>query len=34
MYEKDGYQTVDIWRAYYDDGEDGIVMEKALNHEV
>ena len=30
MYEKEGYTTVDVWKAYYNDGEDGIVMEKKL----
>lgn len=30
MYEKEGYRTVDIWKKYYNDGEDGLVMEKAL----
>ncbi len=30
MYEKDGYKTREIWKAYYNDGEDGIVMEKNL----
>jgi ribosomal-protein-alanine N-acetyltransferase len=30
MYEKEGYKTTDIWKAYYNDGEDGIVMEKEL----
>lgn len=30
MYEKDGYKTRDIWKAYYNDGEDGMVMEKNL----
>jgi ribosomal protein S18 acetylase RimI-like enzyme len=30
MYEKEGYATIDVWRAYYHDGEDGIVMEKQL----
>jgi ribosomal protein S18 acetylase RimI-like enzyme len=30
MYEKDGYKTADIWKAYYNDGEDGMVMEKLL----
>jgi len=30
LYEKEGYQTVDIWKTYYDDGEDGLVMEKIL----
>ncbi len=30
MYEKDGYQTIDIWKSYYNDGEDAQVMQKAL----
>ena len=30
MYEKEGYKTIDIWQAYYNDGESAIVMEKAL----
>ncbi len=30
MYEKEGYQTIDIWKGYYHDGEDGMVMEKVL----
>ena len=30
MYEQDGYRTVDIWRAYYNDGESAQLMEKAL----
>jgi ribosomal-protein-alanine N-acetyltransferase len=30
LYEKQGYQSVDIWRRYYNDGEDGLVMEKSL----
>ncbi|MBI5943351.1 MAG: GNAT family N-acetyltransferase [Chloroflexi bacterium] len=30
MYEKDGYKTMDVWKTYYNDGEDGIVMEKNL----
>ena len=30
MYEKDGYATTEIWNGYYDDGEDGMVMEKEL----
>lgn len=30
MYEKHGYQAIDIWRAYYNDGEDAQVMEKQL----
>jgi ribosomal-protein-alanine N-acetyltransferase len=28
MYEKLGYRTTDIWRGYYNDGEDGLVMTK------
>jgi ribosomal-protein-alanine N-acetyltransferase len=30
LYEKEGYRTVDIWSKYYNDGEDGLVMEKNL----
>lgn len=30
LYEKEGYHTVDLWQSYYRDGEDGLVMEKAL----
>ncbi len=30
MYEKAGYATTDIWKAYYHDGEDGMVMEKEV----
>jgi ribosomal-protein-alanine N-acetyltransferase len=32
MYEKEGYVTTDIWRAYYDDGEGGMVMERILEN--
>ena len=30
MYKKDGYATTEIWNHYYNDGEDGMVMEKIL----
>jgi hypothetical protein len=30
MYEKLGYSNSDIWRAYYSNGEDGLVMSKML----
>jgi ribosomal-protein-alanine N-acetyltransferase len=30
LYEREGYRTVDVWKAYYNDGEDGLVMEKSL----
>ncbi len=30
MYEKDGYKSKDIWHAYYNDGEDAMLMEKWL----
>jgi len=30
LYEKHGYRTMDIWRGYYNDGEDGIIMEKSI----
>lgn len=32
LYAQEGYRTVDIWKAYYGDGEDGVVMEKPLPH--
>jgi ribosomal-protein-alanine N-acetyltransferase len=28
LYEQEGYHTIDIWKGYYNDGEDGLVMEK------
>ena len=28
LYEQEGYRTIDIWKAYYNDGENAIVMEK------
>ncbi|HLO29716.1 MAG TPA: GNAT family N-acetyltransferase [Anaerolineales bacterium] len=30
LYEQEGYHSVDIWKRYYNDGEDGLVMEKIL----
>lgn len=30
MYEKEGYRTIDIWQAYYNDGESAMMMEKTL----
>jgi ribosomal protein S18 acetylase RimI-like enzyme len=30
LYEQEGYRSVDIWKQYYNDGEDGLVMEKIL----
>ncbi len=30
MYEQAGYLPIDLWKAYYDDGEDALVMEKNL----
>ena len=30
LYEKLGYQQVDIWSKYYRNGEDGLVFEKNL----
>jgi ribosomal protein S18 acetylase RimI-like enzyme len=32
LYEKEGYRSVDIWKRYYNDGEDGLVMEKRLRN--
>lgn len=31
LYETEGYRYVDIWKRYYNDGEDGLVMEKLLD---
>ena len=28
LYEQEGYQRVDVWRGYYKDGVDALVMEK------
>lgn len=33
LYRKAGYRTVDIWKKYYSDGEDGLVMEKILDED-
>ena len=30
LYEQEGYRTVDIWKSYYVDGEDGLVMGKLV----
>jgi ribosomal-protein-alanine N-acetyltransferase len=30
LYETEGYRTLDIWKGYYVDGEDGLVMGKKL----
>lgn len=30
MYEKEGYMSIDLWKAYYHDGEDALLMEKEL----
>lgn len=30
MYERRGYATIDVWKTYYSDGEDAMVMEKSL----
>lgn len=29
LYEQEGYRQIDIWRKYYKDGSDALVMEKA-----
>ena len=34
LYEQEGYHTTDIWKAYYDDGENAIVMEKSRQSDV
>jgi ribosomal-protein-alanine N-acetyltransferase len=33
MYEAEGYRTIDIWKAYYNDGEDAQVMQKPLKQD-
>jgi ribosomal protein S18 acetylase RimI-like enzyme len=33
LYEKSGYYRLDVWHAYYNDGSDGLVMEKARTGE-
>jgi len=30
LYEREGYAPIDVWQAYYSDGEDAMVMEKVL----
>jgi ribosomal protein S18 acetylase RimI-like enzyme len=30
MYEQEGYVSIDIWKGYYNDGEDAMLMEKEL----
>lgn len=30
IYEKAGYRSVDHWLAYYNDGEDALIMEKHI----
>lgn len=30
LYEKEGYTMVDVWKRYYSDYEDALVMEKKL----
>ncbi len=34
LYEQEGYHTMDIWKTYYTDGEDAIVMEKSRRPDV
>jgi len=32
LYQKRGYEQIDVWPRYYHGGEDAIVMEKALKN--
>jgi ribosomal-protein-alanine N-acetyltransferase len=32
LYDRLGYQTVERWRRYYQDGEDALVMAKSSGH--
>lgn len=34
LYEQEGYRTMDMWKAYYADGENAIVMEKPRGPDV
>jgi ribosomal-protein-alanine N-acetyltransferase len=34
LYEKEGYQRVDVWGQYYSDDEDALVMEKKLRNTI
>jgi len=31
LYEKNGYGVVEIWKAYYLDGEDAILLQKSVD---
>lgn len=31
LYEKEGYKMIDVWKNYYSDYEDAMVMEKKLD---
>jgi ribosomal protein S18 acetylase RimI-like enzyme len=31
LYQKRGYEQIDVWPAYYSGGEDAVVMEKVLS---
>jgi len=31
LYESEGYQRIDLWRSYYRDGGDALIMEKPNN---
>ena len=33
LYQQCDYVEIDVWRRYYADGEDGIVMEKTMSSE-
>jgi ribosomal protein S18 acetylase RimI-like enzyme len=30
LYAGLGYRFVDVWNAYYEDGEDALIMEKTI----
>jgi len=34
MYEKAGYYDIDLWKDYYYDGEDALIMEKQLGKSI
>ena len=30
LYDRAGYQQIDLWHRYYRNGEEGVVMEKLM----
>ena len=34
LYTNNGYHQIDVWRAYYPDKEDALVLEKLVNKHI